>query len=115
MERPEYPALYNAANQASIKSQNYYVKAIKWIIILTILAAVLSIYAEESKEAGIVAALLFLGVLFLTIFQGHKRYDKLWYNGRAVAESVKTRTWRFVMRAEPYQDADRIKDVKRDF
>ena len=31
-----------------------------------------------------------------------KRPDDIWYNGRAVAESVKTRTWRWVMRAEPY-------------
>lgn len=115
MERPDYPALYNAANQASIDSQKHYLSAIKWIIILTILAAILSVYAEESKELGITAALLFLAVLFLTILQGHKRYDKLWYNGRAVAESVKTRTWRFIMRAEPYQDATKIQDVKRDF
>lgn len=113
--RPEYPSLYKAANQASLDSQKYYMAALKWILVLTISAAILSIYVKESKVAGIVATLLFLGVLFLTIFQGHKRYDKLWYNGRAVAESVKTRTWRFIMRAEPYQDSDKIEIVNREF
>lgn len=114
-ERPEYPALYNAANQASIESQNNYLLGLKWYLFLTILAALLSVYIKESREAGIIATVVFLGVLFLTIYQAFKRFDKDWYNGRAVAESVKTRTWRFVMRAEPYFDSNDIKEVKKAF
>lgn len=114
-ERPEYPALYNAANQASIESQNNYLLGLKWYLFLTILAALLSVYIKESREAGIIATVVFLGVLFLTIYQAFKRFDKDWYNGRAVAESVKTRTWRFVMRGEPYFDSNDIKEVKKAF
>jgi hypothetical protein len=114
-ERPEYPALYNAANQASIDSQKYYMLGFKWYLFLTILAALLSIYIKESREAGIIATIVFLGVLFLTIYQAYKRFDKDWYNGRSVAESVKTRTWRFIMRAEPYLDASDLKEVKKSF
>lgn len=114
-ERPDYPALYNAANQASIDSQKNYLLGLKWYLGLTILAAVLSIYVKESREAGIISALVFLGVLFLTIYQAFKRFDKDWYNGRAVAESVKTRTWRFIMRAEPYFDSDDVRKVKKEF
>lgn len=114
-ERPEYPALYNAANQASIESQNNYLLGLKLYLFLTILAALLSIYVKESKVAGIIAAIVFFGVLFLTIYQAFKRFDKDWYNGRAVAESVKTRTWRFVMRAEPYFDSNDINEVKKAF
>ncbi|MEO1352240.1 MAG: DUF4231 domain-containing protein [Cyanobacteria bacterium J06635_15] len=48
------------------------------------------------------SALLFLVTLAILIGLRVKRPDDIWYNGRAVAESVKTRTWRWVMRAEPY-------------
>ncbi len=114
-DRPEYPALYNAANKASIDSQSNYMLGLKWYLTLTVIAAVLSIYVRESREAGIIAAIIFFTALFLTIFQAFKRFDKTWYNGRAVAESVKTRTWRFIMRAEPYFDCDNISEVKKDF
>jgi hypothetical protein len=114
-ERPEYPALYKAANDASISSQKYYLTGMKWYLWLSVIAALLAVYIKESKEAGIIAAIFFLAILFLTIFQAFKRFDKIWYNGRAVAESVKTRTWRFIMRAEPYFDAENISTVKKDF
>ena len=114
-ERPDYPALYEAANNASLRSQKAYLNGMRWYIILTVTAAFLSIYIKESTEAGIFASILFLAVLGLTIFQAVKRYDRIWYNGRAVAESVKTRTWRFIMRAEPYSDCDNIDSVKKEF
>jgi hypothetical protein len=55
---------------------------------------------------AILAALIFLATLFLSIFLVVKRYDKTWYNARAVAESVKTVTWRYMMHAEPYNDPE---------
>jgi hypothetical protein len=87
----------------------------KWYIGLSIGAAVLSIYIKESTFAGILASIMFLVILFLTIFQAVKRYDRTWYNGRAVAESVKTRTWRFITRAEPYLDCKNVNSVKQEF
>ena len=114
-ERPDYPALYDSANEASIDSQRYYMTCMKWYIALSIFAALLSVYIRESTLAGILAAIAFFAILFLTIFQGIKRFDRTWYNGRAVAESVKTRTWRFIMRAEPYFDVESINSVKQEF
>lgn len=113
--RPDYPALYDSANNASLISQNYYLLIMKWYIGLSIGAAVLSIYIKESTLAGILASIMFFAILFLTIYQAVKRYDRTWYNGRAVAESVKTRTWRFITRAEPYFDNENINSVKQEF
>ena len=45
------------------------------------------------------------------------RYDEKWYYGRAAAESVKTRTWRWMMSSDPYNgvsedlDYEFIEDV----
>lgn len=113
--RPDYPALYDAANKASIDSQNDYLLLMKFYIGLTILAAFFSLYIKESKVAGIVAATMFFIIILLTGVQALKRFDKIWYNGRAVAESVKTITWRFIMRAEPYRDNSNLDSVKKDF
>lgn len=114
-QRPDYPALYDAANNASLNSQKYYLRIVKWNIVLTIIATFCSLYIKESTEAGIIALIFFLAILGLTIFQAVKRYDKIWYNGRAVAESVKTRTWRFISRAEPYFDSESVNMVKKEF
>lgn len=113
--RPDYPALYDSANNASLTSQKYYLLGMKWYIGLSIAGAFLSIYIKESTFAGLLAAIMFFAILFLTIFQAVKRYDRTWYNGRAVAESVKTRTWRFITRAEPYFDNENVNNVKEEF
>ncbi len=114
-KRPDYPALYDSSNNASLESQKYYLTIMKAYLTLSVIAGVLSIYIKESTLAGIIATISFFAILFLSIFQAVKRYDKTWYNGRAVAESVKTRTWRFVMRAEPYFDNENLDSVKKDF
>ncbi len=113
--RPDYPALYDSANNASLTSQKYYLLGMKWYIGLSIATAFLSIYIKESTLAGILASIMFFAILFLTIFQAVKRYDRTWYNGRAVAESVKTRTWRFITRAEPYIDNKSVNNVRDEF
>ena len=41
--------------------------------------------------------------------------DDIWYNGRAVAESVKTRAWRWMMRAEPYIDCENVEIMRKLF
>jgi hypothetical protein len=113
--RPDYPALYDSANNASLTSQKYYMLGMKWYIGLSIAAAFLSIYIKESTFAGILATIMFFAIMFLTIFQAVKRYDRTWYNGRAVAESVKTRTWRFITRAEPYFNNENVNNVREEF
>lgn len=64
---------------------------------------------------SIISASLFLITLCILIYLRINRPDDLWYNGRAVAESVKTRAWRWCMRSEPYQDCDNVELVSRQF
>ena len=115
IRRDDYPGLYQAADQASVDSQGAYLKAIRWYLACLVIAAALSVYADRSRWWALLAALLFLGTLGLLLLQGFRRFDRTWYNGRAVAESVKTRTWRFMMRAEPYADAESAHVVERAF
>ncbi len=104
MKCEDYPDLYQTADEASINAQRVYLKTIALYLCLLIAAAICSLAIGTSSFLAILAALIFAGTLFLSIFLVVKRYDKTWYNARAVAESVKTVTWRYMMRAEPYND-----------
>lgn len=109
------PGLYQASNRASINSQSiYYISLIVYLVLL-IVAAIVSYLSAASKAGTLSSALLFLITLGILIGLRVKRPDDTWYNGRAVAESVKTRAWRWMMRAEPYLDIEKIEVVKKEF
>lgn len=108
----DLPELYDAANNASLKAQRNHLLLIKGYLILLMIGSLLTVYEANIDNAPIYTIVVFLGTLFLTILQAYKRYDKVWYNGRAVAESIKTRAWRYMMRSEPYEDVESIEEVK---
>lgn len=59
--------------------------------------------------------LLLVVVAGLFVFKIVKRLDQDWYRCRALAESVKTSTWRFSMRAHPFEDMSSIETPKANF
>lgn len=106
MENEDYPALYASSNNASIVSQARYLRFIKSYSWIMIIAAGFGVNGIEEKNAAIAAALLIIASLFISILMVIRRDVDNWYRARAVAESVKTSSWRFMMRAEPYQAKD---------
>ena len=61
---------------------------------------------------AIIAAILFFLTLCCTTLIAAKAFENTWYAARAVAESTKTRTWRYVMRATPYESDGQAAQVK---
>lgn len=49
---------------------------------------------------------LLLGGLFTFAHRFIVKPEQLWYKGRALAESIKTSTWRYCMRASPFEADD---------
>jgi len=88
---------------------------LKSYLILLIIAALISFLWPKDVIAAILSAVLFLITLFILIGLKYYKPDDRWYNGRAVAESVKTRSWRWAMRAEPYQDCSNVEIVSKQF
>jgi len=113
----DLPGLYQAADLASKNAQNKYFLSILTYIILLIFAASFAYYsdAHPSAIARIISAILFFASLSIMILLRIYKPDDIWYNGRAVAESVKTRSWRWMMRAEPYEDCQDIEIMRREF
>lgn len=105
-DKSDYPGLYQSADTASIEAQkNYFTSLSGYLISLLIISVIpyLNLPLETNNFLLAFLFILSLSIMFWIIF---KNQDESWYNGRAVAESVKTRTWRWMMKAEPYNDSD---------
>jgi hypothetical protein len=106
----ELPSIFIDSDQASQSAQRAYLRLIKADIGFVLVAAVLGAFAPTLAEARVALAYLivaaFSGSLLASVVLANRRYDRLWYGGRALAESVKTLAWRFSTRAEPYNTED---------
>lgn len=111
----ELPGLYQSANQASLKAQDSYFRGLRWYLVLLVCAAFISYAMPHDTLGALLSAGLFLITLGILIFIRVQRPDDAWYNGRAVAESVKTRSWRWMMRAEPYENCESVEIVAKQF
>ena len=113
----DLPGLYQSADSASIKEQKKYFNSIIWYLLLLILASLFAYFAGDYPDPilKIVSTIFFLITLCIMIWQKVSRPDDIWYNGRAVAESVKTRSWRWMMRAEPYVDCEKVEAMRKHF
>lgn len=109
------PGLYQSANRASLDGQFWYFLGLRTYLALLVAAAFVFFAWPKSTYGALSSAALFLITLAILIALRVKRPDDTWFNGRAVAESVKTRAWRWCMRAEPYEDTDNLEIVSRQF
>lgn len=117
MELPQitYPALYVAAGNASNHSQHFYLWLIRGEYFLLMTAAVLAL--DLSKEPIYFAcyAAVFFASLIVLLCRSLLKPEQNWYKSRALAESIKTSTWRYVMRAGPFDDAESVKIPRGNF
>ena len=111
----DYPALYNGANSASVSAQRTFWWTIRGEYFLLFCVAALSSTRGLSGLNPYVLTLLLVVLAGLFVFKVYKKLDQDWYRCMALAESVKTSTWRLAMRAHPFQDADSIERPKAEF
>jgi hypothetical protein len=105
----DYPALYSSANTGSNDSQSNFLAIVKSeifsILVLSVYSAVKNEFnLPDSFQVITLVILMILLVVKLTL-----KLDQKWYQCRALAESVKTASWRYVMRAHPFEDAVSLK------
>jgi len=113
----DLPGLYQIADNSSTKEQSKYFNGIAWYLFLLFVAAFFAYFSDGKTNPSfkIISTILFLGTMFIMIWLRVYKPDDIWYNGRAVAESVKTRSWRWMMRAEPYIDCENVEIMRRHF
>jgi len=106
----DYPALAIAAGEASRAGRRGHTRLV--LVDLALLAAAGLVGGASPLLASFgvgweraLAAVLLTLALFAMVATRLRAYDTQWFDGRAVAETVKSATWRYAMRASPY-DAD---------
>jgi len=119
MEQHNFPNYFQAADAISISSQKHYLLVLKADLIAMVLAAGLAVYNYQSIDSllwlNVVTGLSLLTGLILTIVLRTKKYEDVWYQGRALAESCKTITWRFITCAEYFESTLDVAEVKERF
>jgi hypothetical protein len=102
----DFPPLYRAADKASLAAQKQFVNLTSLYLSLMLCAAISGslILSDISIKTtiAIVSAVLLTAGIFVTIIIRITKLEKVWYDGRAIAESVKTLSWRYMTGSEPF-------------
>ncbi len=116
MKDEYYPSLLRASDSASQAAQKTYFYLQGFYLYSLILASIVGT-ASSLFHAGLDsylypanAIILSLGLLVLWVTRS-RRDDKVWFDCRAIAESVKTATWRFMMNIPPFQNEGSVDEL----
>lgn len=107
MKSTEYPLLHCSANSASHKAQRLYFRVLGLQLSLFALVSAIGVSlsvlddAQRRTAYECVAVILVLGILAIW-YMREQKVDQRWFNGRSIAESSKTATWRYMMRSRPF-------------
>lgn len=103
----DLPGLFQAADTASGEGQRRFFGSTALRLGLAVAAAIsgavtLDIGPRGINVGAIVTTLAFVGVLVVDVFELQTRPGVGWYEGRALAESVKTLSWRYAVGGAPF-------------
>lgn len=110
MKNSDYPWLHCASNTAATNAQRIYFRVLRLQLSLfafvSAIGVSMAILTDAHRRTAFecVAVLLTVGILALW-YMREQKVDQRWFNGRAIAESSKTATWRYMMRAKPFDGA----------
>ena len=111
MREPDYPWLHSASNKASSTAQQTYFHSLRVQLtvfsLVSLMGVTIGLFGVDGRRLvyALIAVLLVIGMVVAGVIR-EQRVDKRWFNARAIAESVKTATWRFMMQAPPFDVAE---------
>lgn len=119
MNISEFPSYYQAGDHVSLTAQKNYTRFVKWDLVFMTLGSLLSIYNYQTENSKttiyIISGLFLLIAILLSLVIKNKKYEDIWYRGRALAESCKTLTWRYMTGSELFEIGEPIADVNKKF
>jgi hypothetical protein len=105
IDESDFPALYHAADRNSLDGQRRFLTATQLRLVMLVVAAVFGLITwrrGRADLAAVVAGAAFSAALLAELYLLRRRPDRLWYDGRAAAESAKTLTWRYLVGGNPF-------------
>lgn len=119
MKDKDFPNYFRAGDKASLVAQSTYVNYVKWDLIFMAVAAALTIYNYQELNSKtivyVISGVLLLVATILSLVIKNKQYEDTWYRGRALAESCKTLTWRYITCSEYFESNLSPSDAKKRF
>lgn len=97
----KYPSLFTSADNYSIKSQKYFLCLNKWVLIVLVISMAITSITQDKWAIWASSSLLIISAVLSTIMLLWK-FEKGWYEGRAIAESIKTLCWKYMCGAKPF-------------
>ena len=122
----DFPSLYQSADQAAIQMQRHYFWLNRSYLFLLIIGGGFAAFASMIPAAystwfrGVIIIILTIGIA-INVISRMLKYDEKWFECRAIAESTKNATWRFMMRATPFDNMtpkdifiSKIREIRND-
>jgi hypothetical protein len=107
----DYPAFLHAADDAAAVGQRWYIRLVQADVALIIVGALTGALSSlgpprwQQTAAVVSAVTLGTGAIMRWVNRS-RRPNRAWFDGRAIAESIKTNSWRYMMRTEPFAGPD---------
>jgi len=110
LEPQNYPKLFQESDSSAIRAQRKYFWLVRLKIVLLLITAVVASVAwnqipEFRTPATVVLAIILVSAMVISAIMDTKKFDHLWFRSRAIAESVKTESWSFMMKVGPYDSS----------
>jgi hypothetical protein len=102
----DLPALFRAADKASTVAQGQFAWLTATQLGLWVIAAILGSFSLSSTPykigLAIASAVILILTIVVTILILVSKFDRDWYQGRAIAESVRSKAWYYMTGSDPY-------------
>lgn len=102
----DFPDAFVASDIASLAGQQRFIRSTRVQLVLLVLASgagALSWSINNSWDGtALLAGIAFTAAAILRIILIRSRPHRLWYDGRAAAESIKTLAWKYAVAGDPF-------------
>lgn len=102
MTETDYPNIFYVADSTSKKAQKRFIKINLSILLLLVLSTLSTFYYDTPEYIYFITSCLLILSTLMTVLVFFLRPEKVWYDGRAIAESAKSLTWKFMMGITPF-------------
>jgi hypothetical protein len=102
-----YPALFQVADASSVAGQRTYRRLMQAELAFVLggagFGAAATVLPDWRSVLASLASACLIASIAMKLFNRQSGNDQRWFDGRAVAETVKTQAWRYMMRVSPYE------------
>ena len=105
-EQFDFPESFVTSDAASLAGQQRFIRSTRVQLILLVLASSAGAFSWKINDgwdgAALLAGIAFAAAAILRIVLIRGRPHRLWYDGRAAAESIKTLSWKYAVAGDPF-------------